>query len=248
MLLRRIAQHLKSENWVAVVLDLLVVVVGIVIAFQVERWYEGRRDLEVEQSYLRRLRADLETEMEQFEEIVTRTGTRLEQCRILEAAFADPAKAAEQPMEFVIAMERVTWRSFPVITAYTYGELVSSGRMTLLRSQDLRLRLAEYYTLLEETRRLGLEEDDQDKFRDLTVGLLSAEQLSAVEAHKREDLQVSAEEATRIATEFSGRLEARGWLARLAKYQVLMRIRAEGFVKREKGLIASIDALLGAGV
>ena len=43
MLLRRFIEHVRIQNWVAIALDLIVVVVGVFIAFQVERWYEQRR-------------------------------------------------------------------------------------------------------------------------------------------------------------------------------------------------------------
>lgn len=47
MLLRRITQHIKDQNWVAVTLDFLIVVAGILIAFQVTNWNEQRADREM---------------------------------------------------------------------------------------------------------------------------------------------------------------------------------------------------------
>lgn len=44
MLLRRISQHVKAQNWFAVVLDFVIVVVGILIAFQISNWNESRQD------------------------------------------------------------------------------------------------------------------------------------------------------------------------------------------------------------
>lgn len=35
MLLRRFMEHLRNQNWAAVMLDLIVVIVGIFLAFQV---------------------------------------------------------------------------------------------------------------------------------------------------------------------------------------------------------------------
>jgi hypothetical protein len=247
MLLRRITQHLRDENWVAVSLDLFVVIIGILIAFQVDGCAEVRRSAGLERDYLERLRSDLETETAQFKEIVDRTQVRIAQANLLEAAIGSPDDVAARPVYFVRAMEQVTWRSYPVITAYTYGELLSSGRMTLLRSEDLRQSLSEYYTELEESRRLGLGEDDQEKFRDLTVGLLSAAQLSGIEDRERYDLEVSADEAVSIAREFATRVEAHAWLARLVKYQVLMRARAEEYIEDARNLISSIDEFLSSG-
>jgi len=43
MLLSRLTKHLRSQNWAAVLLELVVVVVGIFLAFQLERWYAEQR-------------------------------------------------------------------------------------------------------------------------------------------------------------------------------------------------------------
>jgi hypothetical protein len=42
MILRRITQHVKDQNWFAVALDFVIVVVGILIAFQITNWNETR--------------------------------------------------------------------------------------------------------------------------------------------------------------------------------------------------------------
>ncbi len=58
MLLRRFITHINSQNWVAVLLDLIVVVVGVFLAFQVERWYENRRLESTESVHLAALTED----------------------------------------------------------------------------------------------------------------------------------------------------------------------------------------------
>ena len=42
MLLRSMTQHVKDQNWFAVGLDFLIVIVGILIAFQITDWHEER--------------------------------------------------------------------------------------------------------------------------------------------------------------------------------------------------------------
>ncbi len=63
MILRRVAQHVKDQNWTAIGTDFLIVVTGVVIGFQVTAWGQARSDAVREQTYLRQLTADLaETE------------------------------------------------------------------------------------------------------------------------------------------------------------------------------------------
>lgn len=44
MLLRRVKQHVKDQNWFAVALDFAMVVAGILIAFQITDWAAARQD------------------------------------------------------------------------------------------------------------------------------------------------------------------------------------------------------------
>jgi hypothetical protein len=43
MLLRRVIEHVKTQNWTAVALDFVIVVAGILIAFQITNWNEARQ-------------------------------------------------------------------------------------------------------------------------------------------------------------------------------------------------------------
>ena len=42
MLLRRVMENLQEQNWLAVILDFLIVVLGVVAAFQLQTWGESR--------------------------------------------------------------------------------------------------------------------------------------------------------------------------------------------------------------
>lgn len=59
MLLRRVMEHVKAENWFAVGLDFVIVVVGVVIGIQVSNWNEERQLAAQERSYLGQLRDEI---------------------------------------------------------------------------------------------------------------------------------------------------------------------------------------------
>jgi len=44
MILRRITEQVRDQNWFAVALDFVIVVMGILIAFQITNWNEARQD------------------------------------------------------------------------------------------------------------------------------------------------------------------------------------------------------------
>jgi hypothetical protein len=241
MLFRRLANGIRDQNWGVISLELVVLTIGILLAFQVDRVYEGWQDRQLEGRYLERLRVDLQSDTAELAEVLARTETRLAQLKMLVDVANDPGSVGDDGRAFIHAIEQVTWRSVPTITTYTYDELGSTGRMTLLRSEALRKGVAEYYAFIEEQRRLGLGEDDQDYFRSETLGILSGAQLGAIEDPSRYALDVSSEEVKRIATEFASRKTARAWLGRLEKYQVLMGRLASDFDTRAQILLGQLD-------
>lgn len=59
MLLRRIKQHVANENWFAVCVDFVIVVIGVYVGIEVSNWNEARQEDDRAQEYLERIRADL---------------------------------------------------------------------------------------------------------------------------------------------------------------------------------------------
>jgi hypothetical protein len=59
MILRRIMGHFRKQEWTAIAIDFLIVVLGVFVGLQVNNWNEVRKDRKDERFYLERLRDDL---------------------------------------------------------------------------------------------------------------------------------------------------------------------------------------------
>lgn len=59
MLLRRVIDHVREQNWTAVGIDFVIVVVGVVIGIEVANWNEERQLAAQERSYLGQLRDEI---------------------------------------------------------------------------------------------------------------------------------------------------------------------------------------------
>jgi hypothetical protein len=70
MRLRRITEHVKAQNWFAVWLDFVIVVVGVFIGIQVANWNEARNERQRETQILREIATDLKADMDQYEELL----------------------------------------------------------------------------------------------------------------------------------------------------------------------------------
>ena len=77
MLLRRITKHVTDQNWFAVFIDFLIVVTGILIAFQITSWSEARGESERVNEILYELRTDLNADITLYTAAIDSTLNRI---------------------------------------------------------------------------------------------------------------------------------------------------------------------------
>ncbi|MFN2275594.1 MAG: hypothetical protein ACK2TX_12195, partial [Anaerolineales bacterium] len=58
MILRRISEHISSQNWFAVAVEFIIVVVGVFMGLQVQDWNEARKARIEETGLLSRLHVE----------------------------------------------------------------------------------------------------------------------------------------------------------------------------------------------
>jgi len=143
MILRRLMQHMKEQNWIAVGLDLAIVILGIFLGFQVTEWNAQRQDYAHAQVLTARLIVDLEDELWRIS---------------AERAYAaDLANVANTTLDALEGRREISDADL-MINAYrssqiwwasnsrsTYDELVTTGAINLIDNPALRQAATEYY-------------------------------------------------------------------------------------------------------
>jgi len=161
--LRRISEQLRQMRWAQVLIELVLLVLGILIALAVDDWMQDRRDARMERDYLQLLVRDLERDDEilkefiSFEELQTNDG--------IEAYRALRKTVAPADREAVAArLSRLTSRRTLRLVRATYTDLVSTGNLRLISNPVLRDRVVKYY---EETdRRIAIVDRNNQFFVD----------------------------------------------------------------------------------
>ena len=141
-ILGRLSKAVREQNWFAVILELVIVVLGVVIGFQVTAWGQARSDHAKEQTYLRQLVVDL-AETERLAEDNRQKMVLLERAprRLAQAHFLPEPP----PRDSVIAWASVApayWEISPVLG--TAEALVSMGDIGLIRDDSLRSAIVTY--------------------------------------------------------------------------------------------------------
>ena len=242
----RFSDRLASISGGTLVVEVIVVILGILIAFQIDGWAAHRRDLALEQQYLQRMQGDLQFEIGRFESAIGFAESRIQSARLLEAALANHSVAATRPVEILESIEKVAWRSYPQINGFVYAELQATGNLALIRSQELRLSIAEYYADIAHSGRVGLDLNLQHLFERETAGILTLDELLGIEmaAGGDETVSVSPERAIEIISALSERPAAIALLPDLAQQNLFVSKVSSGYIKAANELTAQIDKLI----
>ena len=64
MILRRFSESLKEQNWTAIVIEFVLLVVGVFLGIQAQQWANARAEHRQERVYLERILADIRISIE----------------------------------------------------------------------------------------------------------------------------------------------------------------------------------------
>ncbi len=172
---------------------------------------------------------------------------RIEAVRFLESVTQNPSLAAEEPETVLIALEKVSWYSFPKIDGFVYYELQNTGSLSVIRSEALRRVLADYYTRIRGHERIAFERDIQIRYDQAVAGILTTDELTYVEYGTSADgtNAVMPERALEIAEELSRRRPALDLLPSIAQYHIFTRKVIGEDLEIAKKAVAIIDELVG---
>lgn len=93
----RLPKNLAQSNYGTLGLEIIVVILGILIAFQIDRWADDRRDREQEYDYLVLLKEDLQVEIHSMDEAIQSAESRIAAVLLLEEVIINPSIVMEQP-------------------------------------------------------------------------------------------------------------------------------------------------------
>lgn len=240
---RRIA---PGSAYAVLALELAVVILGILLAFQIDRWAETRREHKQEYQYLVRLKEDLQLEIDSIDRAVEYAEARISAILLLEEAIANPDEPVVRPEALAEAIEMAAWRSYPQINAFVYTELQSTGNLALIRSESLRRNLAEHYASIRHYSRTGLDRDFQRHFDRLTAGILSTAELRGIEEGSWDSTtgNVSPQRAQELIRELSRRTEAVALLPGIAQHHVFNQKVMELARTNARELLVEIDSII----
>lgn len=134
-------KNLKDREWSTLSVELLVLVVGVFLGIQAANWNDARRDREDERDFLRQLRVDIISAQTLSNQIGRyRVEHREHMESALDVLFGRSDRSDLTSAECQ-AVHTSGYVNMPFIDIGSFDELSSSGRIDIIRDQDLRASL-----------------------------------------------------------------------------------------------------------
>ena len=149
---RNIRQNLLSEGKTGRYLkyaigEILLVVIGILIAIQINNWNESNKVKTEEILYLKRLKIDLEKDILYYNENIDRANLLIDRNTSFLKKIYSEQKSIDEGRE---VMNIPLWDSeYLSIQDNTFRELVSSGKLNSISNPTLKVAVVDLYRLIE---------------------------------------------------------------------------------------------------
>ena len=169
MILRRVIAHFRRQEWTAIFLDFVIVVIGVFVGLQAQEWSKNFSDRQREAQIIAGLIADLEVDRAQYAQSLVVADTRIR------AAADSLAGAGLPPLEFepgapgagtvdyafdlsrlgVTPAERrdrlwteIVLGFHPTPSTMTYDAFAGAGDVEIIRDAELARGIQRYYNLV----------------------------------------------------------------------------------------------------
>ncbi|WP_339748109.1 hypothetical protein [uncultured Maricaulis sp.] len=177
MILSRIIHHLRSQNWTAIGLEFLIVILGVVIGFQVTAWNETRHERALEHRYIERITVALESDIAEFEDAAHLAADRAAQVRLILEAAGSTSAVIEEPTPFLRSIITASFTYTATVDRIAFDEMIAVGDVAIIRSETVRARIAEYYQSAASVSQWNyLRENVQTTYQERRAGILKPAQ------------------------------------------------------------------------
>ena len=141
MLFRRISQHFREQNWFAVALDFMIVVVGVFLGFQVDNWNESRKERTEEREYLVRLHDDMSESIARTQDNIDFMLGHANRATIVLNSLTNCRISPEEGQDFATGLFQLGKVAPAQLVSTAIDELRSTGKLHILQNVGLRSRL-----------------------------------------------------------------------------------------------------------
>ena len=168
MAIRRFRKHVARQDWFAVGIDVVIVVVGVFLGIQASNWNASRIETNLAHSYRDRLIEEVTFNVRQHRQQSAYYRQVLDHG--LAAMAAHQSDRIDDPAKFVIDSLQLTQIDRSPAKTFIYNEMMSAGLVSRLGDEKVQEAASDYYAQVSANDRVLL---DVYPYRDKIRGILS---------------------------------------------------------------------------
>lgn len=152
MILRRITDAFRKQDWFTVAVETLIVVFGVFIGLQVNNWNTARVERNSEQVLLLRLQEETRSLLDTQKEELAAHSPRIELLTDAHSVMFSLAPSRPLTNDECWALLVSHWMPSPTEALPSLDELISSGRFDLISNPSVKAALRDYAVVQERSR------------------------------------------------------------------------------------------------
>lgn len=141
MLLRRVIEHVKTQNWTAIAIDFVIVVAGVFVGLQVQEWNAARGHRAAEIGYLNSMEEDVTYSIASLERMIANMESQQTARAALYEYSVDSGATLAPDVRDRLVGDALFYLPQLDINQVTFEALKSSGQLSAIRSPALVSRL-----------------------------------------------------------------------------------------------------------
>lgn len=147
MIIRRLRQHIQNQNWFAVIVDLVIVMVGVYLGLQAQNWSQAQKDKQKAEFFTENLVADFTVVKGELETCLQTNESGIEAVDYINglvAQGADESLIRDNRVKIGHSLLLMSGGNLPPGRATSFVEMQSSGELQLIKNASLRRALTAY--------------------------------------------------------------------------------------------------------
>ncbi len=131
--------------------EILLVVIGILIALQINNWNQTNSDKRIANDYMSNMLTELISDLDYFEQLIAKNEKQKTYIdEIFIALNSEKVTNHEEEEDLMLKLSKSTDPTDFFPKTATYQDLVSSGKMILIKPLDFRQKVITHYNLMEQ--------------------------------------------------------------------------------------------------
>lgn len=152
MHLRELIENLFTRDWLGVLIEIAILIIGVFLGLQANKWHESRKKAADGRYYTQRLLDELAESIARLDKAIAGGRATVNATLRAQKAIRDSSIDVHQPEEFINDFRTVNFMEEVDVVDGAIEELRVTGKLEVIGNKEVREALSRYYRTLQSAR------------------------------------------------------------------------------------------------